>query len=484
MRSSTTWIGASSLVLTLIAGAQAAPLGSREFNKLKKDAARAVATRQYGSLGSILRELAEDDSKRALELMSQLVVAAPESFDAAVSAAAGMRADEVRESLLKDVERSGTKPGEKIFLLEVAAQMDEATASQALTAGLDAYKRQPEVARAAVQLIAKAKLVKAVDGLIDLLGELESRDDDEDSLLTHQVRDALASITGESFANAELYRGFWAPRKASFRPVTGGKPKNWEGTSERKRPTFFGSEIRSNRIVFVIDVSGSMHAADPPPRQRTGSPGRARGPQTGGGDGDEGPQESESRVRIDRAKFQLQQAVKALPDSARFTILAYSGAMMPPGNAQGGDPDGLLPPKIGGFEWLRIWAGKLTGASDRSKGSALEWIDELAANGSTFTYNALRAAFEVDGADTIVLLSDGAPTEIDRATGQPMSTDQILKKVEALNRFKRLRIMTFGFDTADPRGNIPGFGGGSSMDLSEFMRDLAEQNGGTYTPIR
>ena len=200
--------------------------------------------------------------------------------------------------------------------------------------------------------------------------------------------------------------------------------------------------------------------------------------------GCEEPPEATSRVRIDRAKYQLAQAIKALPPSAKFTILAYSGAMLPPGSAQGGDPDALLPPVIGGFEWLQAWQPKLTSASDRSKSSAAAWIDELKANGSTFTYNALRAAFEVTDADTIVLLSDGAPTEIDRATGQPMSPEQILEKIEALNRFKRLRIDTFGFDTANSgRAAIPGFGP-SGADLDQFMRDLAKSNGGAYTQIR
>jgi len=452
-------------------------LGSKEYNSLKKEALRAVATRQYGTLRSALQSLAADDSDRVLELMADLVTAAPEVFEAAVEAAASMSSDDVTETMQKRIERGGTKPSEKIFYVEVAARRGGQVAVDALNAAMQAYKRQPQVSRAAVQLIESQKLVKCVDGLIDLLGELEGSRD-EDSLLTTQTRDALVGITGETFATAELYRSFWAPRKAKFRPVT-GKKKSWEGTSERKRPTFFGSEIKSNRIVFVIDVSGSMHAADPPPRQRTGRSGR--GPATGGKDGEK-PPESTSRVRIDRAKFQLAQAIKALPPQAKFTILAYSGAQFPPGSAQGGDPDALLPPKIGGFEWLQIWSNKLTTASDRGKSSAMGWIEQLKANGSTFTYNALRAAFEVDGADSIVLLSDGVPAEIDRATGGPMTPDQILKKIEAINRFKRLRIDTFGFDGGG-RAAIPGFGGADG-GLSEFMQDLAKQNGGAYTPIR
>ena len=79
--------------------------------------------------------------------------------------------------------------------------------------------------------------------------------------------------------------------------------------------------------------------------------------------------------------------------------------------------------------------------------------------------------FEVKGADAIVLLSDGMPTETDNK-GETISTETILEEVDAKNRFMKWRVDTFGFE---------GMPGGS---LSQFMRDLAEAHGGKFTPIK
>ena len=50
------------------------------------------------------------------------------------------------------------------------------------------------------------------------------------------------------------------------------------------------------------------------------------------------------------------------------------------------------------------------------------------------------------------------------------------KRRQEINRFKRWRIDTFGFSIGGG-----GMAGGGSLD--DFMRDLAEQNGGAFTPI-
>ena len=462
-------------------------LSKREFNDLKKDAQRAAVSGDYNTARAKLSELGRDDSERAIKEIVKVAAKIPEVYEAGVNAVAGMQSSEAIDYLLEEAEASRGRLEEKIFVVDVLAARRDDRSAEGLGLALDGWKRYPAVARAAVQAIEKRKAVKSVDGLIRLLGELE--EDDPDSLLMTQVREALVAITGETFEKAVDYRNFWEPRKASFRPVTGKRRPEAGKTGERKRPTFFGSEIRSNRLVFVIDVSGSMQAADPARPQRSPTGGR-RGPQTGGGDADEDekPPVSDSRVRIDRAKFQLLHAIDALPEHAQFAIIAYSGGAAMPGSGNG-DPDDPLPPTVGGFEWLKAWNGapRLHRASDSNKAEAKGWVDQLQANGSTFTYNALLHAFEVEGADAIIILSDGAPTEINRETGAQMSTDEILEKVREKNRFRRLRIDTFGFGSDMGGGAAPG---GLSMPrrgpgggLAQFMQELARQNGGEYTPI-
>lgn len=468
---------ASSLVLlACLAGlVQAAPLANKEFNDLKKEAQKAAARGAMSEVADRLRDIARDDSARAIDFIADLAVKVPDMsvYEAARDAIARMESPEAVDALVEKVGKD-RNPMIKILLVDAIAARDDERSAAGLAAAL--RDRTDEVVRAAIAAAKKRKAVQAVDALIDLVERLEGGRD-ADGLLMSSAREALTAITGESFAKAQDWRNFWEPRKASFRPRTGDEPaRPAHNTSERKRPTFFGSEIRSNRLAFVIDVSGSMLAADPLPAHGD--------PSAGGG----------SRVRMERAKQQLCAVIDALPEDARFTIISYSGALfqggpggagqLPPGTPE----DGPLPPTIGGIEWLKIFKPRIVPANARSKAEAKEWVQGLQANGATFTYNALRAAFELEGIDTIVLLSDGMPTEIDRKTGAQMTPDKILEEVRALNRFRRLRIDTFGFD---PGGDAGGAGGGSRLgrrggasSLGQFMQDLAAQNGGEYTQIQ
>lgn len=460
------------LLVALAGVAHAAPRNNADFNDLKKEAQRAAAQGQHDALAQKLRELASDDSERALDFIAELAVRVADMgvYEAARDAIAGMQSDAAVSAL---VEKAGKdrNPMVKILLVDAIAQRSDDASVPGIAAALG--DRTDEVVRAAVAAAKKRKAVGAVDALIAVVERLEGGREAEGLLIT-QVREALLAITGEQFAKAADWKNFWEPRKASFRPRTGDPPKELHNTSERKRPQFFGSEIRSNRLAFVIDTSGSMEAADPLP---------ANGDPAGG-----------SRVRMERAKTQLIGVIDALPPDCRFTIISYSGAMFagPGGGAQlppGVPEDGPLPPTLGGFEWLKIFKPRILPANDKTKAEAKEWVKTLQANGATFTFNALKAAFEIEGIDTIVLLSDGVPTEFNRKTKGEMSTDEILEEVRGLNRFRRLRIDTFGFDAggdASPagaggsRGRAPGGMGA----LGQFMQDLAAQNGGKYTQIQ
>lgn len=487
--------------LALAGAAQAAPLSSREFADLKREAGRALKAGDWRGAAEALRALGADDSPRALDFLCEMAKV-PDAvvYKAACEAVAAMRAPEVEAKIQDVLRKSGGSAVNKMLLVDAMAERADRFAAEALGAALSA--RQAEVQRAALAAIGRKKLLGAMDGLIALLERLERREGD--GLNANLVRQTLEDLTKESFATAADWRNFWEPRRGSFeRPTTGDVKRPAEdATRRRERPTFFGSELRSNRLVFVIDVSGSMTAADPPGRTTTG--GARRGPVTGGGQQPDRPAAPESRVRIERAKQQLAQAIEALPEDARFTIMAYSGVllrgpngpMLPPGS----DPNEPLPPKIADFEWLQIWQPKLVTANPASKKAAQEFVAGLQANGGTFTFNALRAALEVEGADTIVLLSDGMPNDVDRATSAPLSEQQILDEIATLNRFKRRVIDTFGFDPeggAQAGGPLAGgFGGGTGArprpaghgaggggDLGRFMQELAEQNGGAYTQI-
>jgi VWA domain-containing protein len=486
-------IALTALLFTLAAGGlvEARPnLSSSEFNGLKKAAQRAMKSGQFSAAGSKLRELGKDDSKRAVDFLCSVAkIPDPETYGAAMDAISQMRSEEAEAHILKRLSKSG-KPAAKMLLVDAMAERADPFAGKAL--GKAVMDKAPEVQRAAVSAIKRKKLKHALDGLIELLERLEKKD--PDGLNYTLVQETLTAVTGESFEKAEDWKNFWEPRKQQFRPVTGKVHKKPGGTMQRKRPSFFGSEIRSNRLVFVIDTSGSMQQADPERGGRTGGgAGGAPRTPTGGPGGAGAAPKSNSRVRIERAKFQLIQAVNALPKDAHFTILAYSGVLVagPGGQAglpKGADPNGPLPPKLAGFEWLKQWKPKLMPANGKNKQSAVAFVKGLQANGGTFTLNALKHAIRVANADTIVVLSDGYPNDHNPKTNASMGGDEILKEVKALNRMKRMVIDTFGFDpSAGAGGGLGGgsrIGGGGMGSLGKFMQDLASQNGGRYTQIK
>ena len=79
--------------------------------------------------------------------------------------------------------------------------------------------------------------------------------------------------------------------------------------------------------------------------------------------------------------------------------------------------------------------------------------------------------------DTIFLLSDGAPTEAtfeDNVEAKAMDPAKILASVKQWNPFRAVRIYTIAID---PRIDS------TSGNFVRFMKDLAAENGGSYTPI-
>ena len=123
-------------------------------------------------------------------------------------------------------------------------------------------------------------------------------------------------------------------------------------TKPEEGASFFGTSSKGNRLVFVIDKSGSM-------KQRTG-------------------QEN----RLDKAKLELKRTLEALSPEKEFFIFFYDSVALPmPG-------------------------GKLLKATPENISKAIKWIDTVGCNGGTQPMAALNGAFNLK-AETIWLLTDG-----------------------------------------------------------------------------
>ena len=186
-------------------------------------------------------------------------------------------------------------------------------------------------------------------------------------------------------------------------------------------PTFFGREITSKRVMFVLDVSGSMMEGSPP--------------------------------RINLVKEELKKVIEKLSSETKFNIIAFGSKVL-------------------------VWSKKkMVQATDAAKKKAKKFVDSFEASGLTHTDEALKAAFAVKDVDTIYLLSDGAPYRAEHGESLSISfIESILEWTAKANRFRRIRIHTLGFEEiAEQQGG---------QICVDFLKRLAKDSGGKFTNIK
>jgi hypothetical protein len=259
----------------------------------------------------------------------------------------------------------------------------------------------------------------AIPRLIDRLAK-------EDGRLRGDVAAALKTLTGKDFGvDADRWAEWWekhrdrfdGPGGANDPGANGGDP---EGAPRGETVTFYGIEILSKRVLFVIDISNSMNQAV--------------------------SAQNQERTKVAVAKYELRTALLSLPEDARFNIVFYHHEV---------------------FQWRK----GMVEAGGTEKRAAVDFVEQMTAEGNTNIYDALKRAFHIAGlgahdrnyevgADTIFFLSDGQPNR-----GDVTDPGQILAEVRRWNQLRRVKIHTVGV--------------GRDHD-SHFMRSLAEASGGEY----
>ncbi len=152
--------------------------------------------------------------------------------------------------------------------------------------------------------------------------------------------------------------------------------------------------------------------------------------------------------RINRTKNQLKEAIKALGVKAKFNIIAYNSTVI-------------------------SFKKKLVKVSSKSKKKASKFVSGLQANNLTHTDDALEAAFKDMAVNTIILLSDGAPFKGGNQASINGLISKIEKRVKELNRIRKVKLHTFGFTDASGQD-----------ELANFLKRLAKDNDGKFTPIK
>jgi molecular chaperone GrpE (heat shock protein) len=432
-------------------------------------------------LASAIEAIARDNSPRAFKYLLELAESAEsDTVFRAIANGIGSFTDqsvtaEIEKTLL-DANPASNKG--KIILIETVVHMEGDAKIEMLIKCLEAHLKIP---------IEKHEQFQSVlFTLIDALGRVCPPDDSSrrvvEALLKivqqyekkkgrvwMDAREVVKRVTGEDFSTFEEYDKWWKNLREKW---TGKKtapdaPKGSAGkytTRLEEFPTLFGTEVSSKLVVFVLDVSHSMLERDPgkvdegedDDGKKNMGTSVDEGPKTGVSEKERKKLEEQEkakqgkpeidprRTRIYRAKKELKKLIKQLPEDVRFNIVAFS-------------------------KTVRIWSNSgLKDANPANRDSARKFVDSFEAETTTWTDDAIEAAFKNLEADTIYLLSDGSPTH----NGDPaVDSDELIKEifdfVRKENRIRKIKINTLGFVGA----NRP------------FMQKLAHENGGEYKDI-
>ncbi len=293
----------------------------------------------------------------------------------------------------------------------------------------------------AVLTLEKVNQPRVLPPLIEELAREEGR-------LRVDVNDALKRLTSQRFEpDPEQWRMWWVDNKSQLEGGGGGTAlfgafKSKGSPPEKK--SVYGIESRSRRILFIIDVSGSMK--EKIHHDKGGTPTGLSQDQL----------EELDMTKIDLAKRELKRAVRALEPEALFNILAFSTT-------------------------VTKWKEKMVKGDMATKNEALTFVGDMEAVGSTWTYGVFQEAFHLAGmgaldknydptVDTIYFISDGAPTDNDMDEPKLQEPEVVLSAVREWNRLGKVIIHAIAID--------PRAGGGRFIG---FMKKLASENNGQYT---
>jgi hypothetical protein len=270
--------------------------------------------------------------------------------------------------------------------------------------GIGRNKKQVPVLLAALEHDDWSTRFAAVDGLLSMkdkraVGPLIERMAKDPGRLGKRISEVLWQFTAQPFGeDVKRWQSWWAEAAPKFSIVSqkeldqAEKVREEQRLRQRTRSTakFFGLQVESHRVIFVLDVSGSMLES---------MYGRYVGKR--------------GAARIDVAKQEVKQAIENLDEGALFNVFAFSSGVE---------------------KWQKESAGTNSAASRQS---ALTWVERLGASGATNLYDSLKLAFADKDVDTIYLMSDGEPTN-----GEVIDPFRIREEVAFWNKHRKIKIHT------------------------------------------
>ena len=202
-------------------------------------------------------------------------------------------------------------------------------------------------------------------------GAIVARMGQEEGLMLHRFADALWQLSGKPFrTNPKGWQDWWKAEGESFEPIAREELDRLRLEEERRRlaqttraNSFFGIRVISHRVIFILDISGSMEE-----RLRTAYQGE------------------QGEMRLDFAKREMIAAIQRLEKGTFFNLITFSN-----------DTDSWTP-------------SGMALSTPENLDSAVAYAQKLKPGGGTNLFGAMRTAFADPEVDTIFVLSDGEPS--------------------------------------------------------------------------
>ena len=251
--------------------------------------------------------------------------------------------------------------------------------------------------------------------------------------LMYEAVAALRSITGEKLsADHPAWARWWQENQSKLIVDTNraAAPEfNFEQKTDDYEVTYYDIPVVENRIVFVIDMSGSM--------QFGGNP-----------------------SRWDSASGDLKKIIARLDDKQQFNIIAFAS---------------------GTNRWKRKEA--LVPASELNRKEAAKFIDSLKALGGTQTTDVMedviRDIAAVSGCEAVYLVTDGSPNPWAKDITSAIQE----RYITWYNQPWKVRINTIGIYTTTAKEKTTVAKEEDQEGMKAFLYNLAANNDGIYREI-
>ncbi|MCX8229340.1 MAG: VWA domain-containing protein [Planctomycetota bacterium] len=228
----------------------------------------------------------------------------------------------------------------------------------------------------ALDFLKKNPMQEDVRYLVEVLENHDGRPAAEASAL-------LQGITGYRVGDdPRTWRFFMVKHQAA------GTPFRREGGADEKDVStisYMGIPIMGNRVIFVLDASGSMGS---PLAERTGE------------------------TRGERAVQELVALLPKLPKDGQFNIIFFESS-------------------------VSKFSSSMVSRSDKNVARAIQWLESRRFHGGTNLFEGLADAFDFENVEEIILLSDGEPS-----VGEVQDPDRIRAWVQRWNRWRKIRLST------------------------------------------